>query len=310
MSVHEFYMRRCVQLAKNGLGTTYPNPMVGCVIVHHGIIIGEGWHQKAGEAHAEVHALNSVKDKSLLNQATLYVSLEPCSHFGKTPPCSNAIIAHKIPTVVIGTIDPFALVAGNGIQNLRAAGCHCIVGVLEDECIELNKRFFTFHQKKRPYIVLKWAQSADGFVAPLQKNEQRPVWISTPHSRQLVHKWRTEEQAILVGTATALEDNPRLDARDWSGNNPIRVLLDRENKVPDNYHLKKDTQKTIVFTAYKVSNSSAMRSFETVTFDTTLLEQLLIILHQHTIQSIIIEGGTKTLQQFIDTKLWDEVRIF
>lgn len=231
MTTHEFYMKRCIELAKNGLGTTYPNPLVGSVIVHDGKIIGEGWHKKAGEPHAEVNAVNSVKDKSLLKEATIYVSLEPCSHFGKTPPCCDLIIANKIPNVVVGTVDPFAKVAGNGIKKLIESGKNVTIGILEDECNELNKRFFTFHQKKRPYIILKWAETTDGFIAPISKEEKSPVWITNPYSRQLVHKWRTEEQAILVGTNTVLDDNPKLDARDFSGNNPVRIVLDKSGKI-------------------------------------------------------------------------------
>ncbi|WP_291118261.1 bifunctional diaminohydroxyphosphoribosylaminopyrimidine deaminase/5-amino-6-(5-phosphoribosylamino)uracil reductase RibD [Flavobacterium sp. UBA6135] len=310
MSTHEFFMKRCIQLAKNGLGTTYPNPLVGSVIVHDGKIIGEGWHQKAGGPHAEVHAMANVKDKSLLKNATIYVSLEPCSHFGKTPPCCDLIIANEIPTVVIGTKDPFAKVDGNGIKKLQEAGKKCIVGVLEKECAELNKRFFTFHQKKRPYIILKWAQTADGYIAPLEKMENRPVWISSHYSRQLVHKWRTEEQAVLVGTTTALDDNPKLDARDWKGNNPTRIVVDRENKVPNHFHLKNDAAKTIVITAKEISNATTQMYYESAIFDKSLVNQITTILFKHEIQSVIIEGGTKTIQQFIHWNLWDEARIF
>src|SRR4051812_40506857 len=200
-------MKRCIELAKNGLGTTYPNPLVGSVIVHNDKIIGEGWHKKSGEAHAEVNAVNSVKDKSLLKEATIYVSLEPCSHFGKTPPCCDLIIANGIPNIVIGTIDSNSKVAGTGIEKLNEAGKNVTVGILEKQCRELNKRFFTFHEKKRPYIILKWAQSQDGFIAPLSKNEQKPVWITNAFSRQLVHKWRSEEHAILIGSQTVIDDN-------------------------------------------------------------------------------------------------------
>ena len=210
MKIHENYIKRCLELAKNGLGTTYPNPLVGSVIVYNNEIIGEGWHRKSGEPHAEVNAINSVKDKSLLSKATIYVSLEPCSHYGKTPPCCDLIIKHKIPNVVVGTIDPNSKVSGSGIKRLQENGANVTVGVLEKECNELNKRFFTFHNKKRPYIILKWAESQDGFMAPLGKEKQEPVWISNTFSRQLVHKWRSEEQAILVGTNTVLDDNPKI----------------------------------------------------------------------------------------------------
>ena len=310
MTTHEFYMKRCIELAKNGLGTTYPNPLVGSVIVHEGKIIGEGWHKKAGEPHAEVNAVNSVKDKSLLKEATIYVSLEPCSHFGKTPPCCDLIIANEIPNVVVGTVDPFAKVAGNGIKKLVESGKNVTVGILEDECNELNKRFFTFHQKKRPYIILKWAETTDGFIAPLSKEEKAPVWITNPYSRQLVHKWRTEEQAILVGTTTVLDDNPKLDARDFSGNNPVRIVLDKSGKISENYHVKDNSQKTIFITESENFISTENCIYENVIFDTFLISSILAILYKNNIQSVIIEGGTKTLQSFIDEGFWDEARVF
>lgn len=297
-------------MAKNGLGTTYPNPLVGSVIVYDGKIIGEGWHGKAGEPHAEVNAVNSVKDKSLLSKATIYVSLEPCSHFGKTPPCCDLIIAHKIPNVVIGTIDPFAKVAGSGIKKLMEAGRNVTIGVLEDECNELNKRFFTFHQKKRPYIILKWAETADGFIAPLNKKEQKPVWITNLYSRQLVHKWRSEEQAILVGTQTVLDDNPKLDVRDWSGENPIRVILDRTGKITEEYTVKDSEKKTIIITENQNFKNSDNLFYENCTFDNSLAFHISEVLFQHEIQSVIIEGGRQTLQTFIDANLWDEALIF
>lgn len=297
-------------MAKNGLGTTYPNPLVGSVIVYDGKIIGEGWHRKAGEPHAEVNAVNSVKDKSLLSKATIYVSLEPCSHFGKTPPCCDLIIAHKIPNVVIGTIDPFAKVAGSGIKKLMEAGRNVTIGVLEDECNELNKRFFTFHQKKRPYIILKWAETADGFIAPLNKKEQKPVWITNLYSRQLVHKWRSEEQAILVGTQTVLDDNPKLDVRDWSGENPIRVILDRTGKITEEYTVKDSEKKTIIITENQNFKNSDNLFYENCTFDNSLAFHISEVLFQHEIQSVIIEGGRQTLQTFIDANLWDEALIF
>ena len=310
MTTHEFYIKRCIELAKNGLGTTYPNPLVGSVIVHEGKIIGEGWHRKAGEPHAEVNAVNSVKDKSLLKKATIYVSLEPCSHFGKTPPCCDLIISNEIQNVVIGTVDPFAKVAGNGIKRLIESGKNVTVGVLEDECNELNKRFFTFHQKKRPYIILKWAETADGFIAPLNKEEKSPVWITNPNSRQLVHKWRTEEQAILVGTNTVLEDNPKLNARDFKGNNPIRIVLDKSGKISEQYNVKDGTQKTIFITESKKFTSTENCIYENAIFDSNLVSSICTILYKNDIQSVIIEGGSKTLQHFIEANLWDEARIF
>lgn len=303
-------MSRCLALARNGLGTTYPNPMVGSVIVYDGKIIGEGWHKKAGEPHAEVNAVNSVKDKTLLKKATIYVSLEPCSHFGKTPPCCDLIIKHKIPNVVVGTVDPFSEVSGNGIKKLIEAGKNVTVGILEEECNELNKRFFTFHQNKKPYIILKWAQSQDGFIAPLDKKEKKPVWISNLYSRQLTHKWRTEEQAILVGTRTVIDDNPKLNARDWDGNNPIRIVLDQSNRLPEESAIFDNTLKTIVFSKTKKEISQKNIIFETIDFKQNIAEQIIDSLYQHNIQSVIIEGGLQTLQTFIDADLWDEARIF
>lgn len=312
MNVHEKYIKRCIELAKNGFGTTYPNPMVGSVIVYENQIIGEGWHKKAGEPHAEVNAIRSVKDKSLLKKATIYVSLEPCSHFGKTPPCCDLIIENKIPNVVIGTVDPNEKVAGNGIKKLIEAGAHITVGILENECHELNKRFFTFHEKRRPYIILKWAESQDGFLAPEKANnpERKPVWITNTFSRQLVHKWRSEEQAILVGTQTVIDDNPKLNVRDWSGNNPVRIVLDQNNRIAKDSFVFDDSVKTIVFTKSEISFSAENTIFEIIDFNQNIIPQILTVLHQNQIQSIIIEGGLQTLQTFIDQNIWDEARIF
>jgi len=310
VKIHEKYIKRCIELAKNGLGTTYPNPMVGSVIVYEDKIIGEGWHKKAGEPHAEVNAVNSVKDKSLLTKATIYVSLEPCSHFGKTPPCCDLIIKNKIPNVVIGTVDPNIKVAGNGIKKLIEAGTKVTVGILETECHELNKRFFTFHEKKRPYIILKWAESQDGFIAPLEKDEKKPVWITTVYSRQLVHKWRTEEQAILVGTQTVIDDNPKLNARDWYGNNPIRLIIDQNNRIPEDSHIFDNETKTIVFSKLKTTIKKENTIFEVIDFNQNIAVQIIEVLYNHQIQSVIIEGGKQTLQTFIDKNLWDEAKIF
>ena len=310
VKVHEIYIKRCIELAKNGLGTTYPNPLVGSVIVYNGKIIGEGWHQKAGQPHAEVNAINSVKDKSLLSKATIYVSLEPCSHFGKTPPCSDLIIAHNIPKVVIGTIDPNVKVAGKGIKKLMEAGKTVTIGVLEKECNELNKRFFTFHQKKRPYIILKWAESQDGFLSPETKDKLEPVWITNTYSRQLVHKWRSEEQAILVGTKTVLEDNPKLNVRDWNGKNPIRIVLDKSGKIPTYYFVKDQKTKTIIVTEQQNFIGTENLIFENAIFDSKISTKICAILYQNDIQSLIIEGGRQTLQTFIDANLWDEARVF
>ncbi|SFD01935.1 diaminohydroxyphosphoribosylaminopyrimidine deaminase [Flavobacterium phragmitis] len=286
--------------------------MVGSVIVYEGKIIGEGWHKKSGEPHAEVNAVRSVKDKSLLKKATIYVSLEPCSHFGKTPPCCDLIIANEIPNVVVGTVDPNEKVAGKGILKLIEAGANVTVGVLEEECNKLNKRFFTFHQKKRPYIILKWAESQDGFLAPekVSDQERKPIWITNQYSRQLVHKWRTEEQAILTGTQTVVDDNPKLNARDWSGNNPARVIIDRNNRINPDSFVFDDSVKTIVFVSENIKSSTENTQFEIIDFSKNIMPQILEVLYQNQIQSIIIEGGRQTLQSFIDENLWDEARIF
>lgn len=311
MNSNEFYIKRCLQLARNGLGTTYPNPLVGCVIVHDHKIVGEGWHIKAGDAHAEVRAINSVKDPSLLKKSTLYVTLEPCSHFGKTPPCSDLIIDKKIPNIVIGTIDPFAKVAGMGIKKLLAAGRNVRVGVCEDDCETLNKRFFTFHRKQRPYIILKWAETAHGFIAPMDQKEKEIFWITNSHSQQLVHKWRSEEQAILVGRQTALMDNPKLNVRHWKGENPTRLVIDKSLKLSKHSALLDSSQPTIIFHDEKLStNSCEYVKYEGLNYDDLILPQLLERLYELELQSVIIEGGSKTLQSFIDTGLWDEARVF
>ena len=310
VKIHEKYIKRCIELAKNGQGTTYPNPLVGSVIVYEDEIIGEGWHKKAGEPHAEVNAVNAVKDKSLLSKSTIYVSLEPCSHFGKTPPCADLIIKNKIPNVVIGTVDPNEKVAGKGIQKLLEAGIHVTVGVLEDDCNELNKRFFTFHQKKRPFIILKWAETADGFIAPIFKNENKPVWITNPYSRQLVHKWRSEEHAILVGTQTILDDNPSLNVRDWTGNQPIKIILDRQNRLDENLAVFNSNEKTIVVSENHRNFTNKNCRSEIINFNENVAQEICDVLFENNIQSVIIEGGARTLQTFIDSNLWDEARIF
>jgi diaminohydroxyphosphoribosylaminopyrimidine deaminase/5-amino-6-(5-phosphoribosylamino)uracil reductase len=272
--------------------------MVGCVIVYKDQIIGEGFTSAYGGNHAEVNAIQAVKDKSLLPNATLYVTLEPCSHFGKTPPCSDLIIKHKIPHVVIGTMDTHSKVAGKGIEKLKASGCEVTVAVLEEACKEHHKRFFTFHNKKRPYTILKWAETEDGFIAPKTKNEQKPVWITNEISRQLVHKWRAEEQAILVGTNTVHEDNPSLTVRDWTGKNPIRVVLDRKNKLSKEYQIFNDEAETLII------------SENDIDFSENVASHICDYLYKKDIQSIIIEGGRQTLQTFIDENLWDEARVF
>lgn len=313
MNLHEKYIKRCIELAKNGLGTTYPNPMVGSVIVLNDTIIGEGWHKKAGEPHAEVNAINAVADISLLKNATIYVSLEPCSHFGKTPPCAHLIVEKGIKKVVVGIVDSNAKVSGKGVQYLRDNGCEVLVGVLENECYVLNKRFFTFHNKKRPFVVLKWAETKDGFIDKIRNktSEISPNWISNVYSQQLVHKMRAVEQAILVGTTTALNDNPSLTVRSWSGVNPIRIVIDRTSKIPRDYNLLNGVIKTLVFSEVKhVIDSYRNVRFERIDFTKNVPEQICGILYKHEIQSVIIEGGKQTLQSFIDANLWDEAYIF
>jgi len=310
VKVQEKYIKRCIELAKNGLGTTYPNPLVGCVIIFENTIIGEGWHKKSGASHAEVIAIESVQNKELLSSSTLYVSLEPCSHFGKTPPCADLILKYKIPNVVIGTVDPNSKVAGKGIQKLKDSGVNVTFGILEKEGNELNKRFFTFHRKNRPYIILKWAESADGFISPKNKTEQKPVWISNEYSRQLVHKWRSEEQAILVGTQTIIDDNPSLTVRDWVGKNPIRVVIDIENAIDLSSNVFDNQAKTIVFSNKEVTSNSDKIQTIKIDFDTNSTQEIVKKLYNNNIQSIIIEGGRKTLQSFIDANLWDEARVF
>jgi diaminohydroxyphosphoribosylaminopyrimidine deaminase/5-amino-6-(5-phosphoribosylamino)uracil reductase len=295
---HEFYIKRCLQIAKNGLGTTQPNPMVGAVVVFEDKIIGEGFTSPYGGHHAEVNAINAVKDKSLLGKSRLYVTLEPCSHFGKTPPCSDLIILHHIPEVIIGCIDDNPAVSGKGIAKLKASGCAVTVGVLEAECKEHHKRFFTFHNKKRPYIILKWAETSDGFIAPFFKEEKKPVWITNTYSLQLVHKWRSEEHAILVGTHTVRDDNPSLTVRDWFGKNPIRVILDKTSNLNSSLNVFNDDAETI-----RIHK-------DTIDFDRPIARQICDLLYSKTINSIIIEGVSKTIQTFIDENLWDEARVF
>lgn len=298
MTTHETYIQRCLQIAKNGLGSTRPNPMVGSVIVYNNKIIGEGFTSQYGGNHAEVNAIHSVLNKELLKEATIYVTLEPCSHYGKTPPCSDLIIENNIPNIVIGCKDDNEKVAGKGIKKLRDAGRHVTVGVLENECKNHHKRFFTFHNKKRPYIILKWAETSDGFIAPKHKNEQKPVWITNTFSRQLVHKWRAEEQAILVGTNTALKDNPSLTTRDWVGSNPIRIVIDKNEKLSKKLSVFNNDAETIL-----ISN-------KTIDFSKSIGEQICNHLFENNINSVIIEGGARTLQTFIDENLWDEARVF
>ena len=300
-----------MQIAKNAFGISRPNPAVGAVIVHKNKIIGEGFTSVYGENHAEVNAVNSVKNVDLFKESTIYVTLEPCSHFGKTPPCADLIVKHRFKKVVIGCIDSNSLVAGKGIERLKNAGIEVIIGVLEKECREHHKRFFTAQEKKRPYIILKWAQTKNGFIAPESKKNQKPVWISNQYSRQLVHKFRAQEQAILVGTKTVLDDNPTLNLRDWFGNHPVRIVIDKDLKIPQNLVVYNKSVKTIFITDVKnVYNSSENIFFEGIDFSQKIANQICAILQKHQIQSVIIEGGAKTIQTFIDENLWNEVCVF
>ncbi len=309
--VDEKYMVRAIELARLGMGNVSPNPMVGCVIVHNGIIIGEGYHCEYGKSHAEVNAVNSVVNKELLKNSTLYVTLEPCSHFGKTPPCSDLILQCGIPNVVVGTIDPFAQVAGKGIEKLRNGGCKVLQGYLEDKCTELNRRFFTFHQKKRPYIILKWAQTADGFIDIDRSYEQygQSTWITNDLSRIAVHKMRADESAILVGTNTARKDNPSLTVREWNGRTPLRLVIDKNLKLSPELALFDQSFPTVVYTSKVISGKTNLE-FKRILFNGNELEQILNDLHERGIQSLIVEGGQILLNSFINKNIWDEARIF
>ena len=311
MTTNEKLMYRCLQLAKLGAGNTAPNPMVGCVIVCNGKIIGEGYHQKYGEPHAEVNAINSVSNVELLKKSTLYVTLEPCAHFGLTPPCSDLIVANRIPKVVIGTIDPFTKVAGKGIEKLKKAGIEVEVGILEKECRELNKRFFTFHEKKRPYIILKWAETLDGFIDVERTDKEfgEPTWITGKGALQRVHEIRAIEDAIFVGTNTALKDNPTLTVRHCSGRNPIRVLLDNHLRLPKHLNLFDGTVKTIVFNSQK-NEEIENTSFVKIDFNKNILTQILDDLYNKNILSVIVEGGKQLLESFINDNIWDEAHQF
>lgn len=306
MNPNESYMLRCLELAAKGLGTTAPNPMVGSVLVHENRIIGEGYHQVYGGPHAEVNCIASVKpeDRHLIPSSTLYVSLEPCAHFGKTPPCSDLIIDQKIHKVVVGCRDPFVEVNGKGIEKIRKAGIEVVEGVLEQECRNLNHRFFTFHQKKRPWIILKWAQSADGFIAA---NTTERTFISNELSNQWVHKWRAEEAAILVGSNTAIKDRPSLTTRLWQGKNPVKVLIDASLKVSSDNPIFKEGR-ILLLNKIKEEQAGAIE-YKKSSFDPSPLPDLMNIMYQENLNSVLIEGGANTLQQFINAELWDEARI-
>ncbi|MFP7657604.1 bifunctional diaminohydroxyphosphoribosylaminopyrimidine deaminase/5-amino-6-(5-phosphoribosylamino)uracil reductase RibD [Chryseobacterium proteolyticum] len=296
----ELYIRRCIELAQKALGRTYPNPLVGSVIVHSGEIIGEGYHHKAGEPHAEINAINSVINKDLIPESTIYVSLEPCAHYGKTPPCALKIKELVFKKVVIGAMDSHDKVNGKGKKIIQDAGIEVVSGILEKESVELNKRFFTYHEKKRPYIILKWAESKDGFL----DKDFKPTSISNSLVNQFVHQLRADEHAILVGTQTALNDNPGLTVRNVEGVNPVRILIDLNLKVPDNFKIFNKEAKTLVLNSIKEGNEENIHWIKIRKDD--FISDLMDILYQEQIQSVIIEGGRFTLQQFIDANLWDE----
>jgi diaminohydroxyphosphoribosylaminopyrimidine deaminase/5-amino-6-(5-phosphoribosylamino)uracil reductase len=318
MTIDQQYMFRCLELAKLGTGYVAPNPMVGAVLVCEGRIIGEGWHQEYGKAHAEVNCIQQAIENGLgdmIKKSILYVSLEPCAHFGKTPPCADLIIANSIPKVVIGSRDPFSEVNGKGIEKLLAAGIEVETGVLEQECRELNKRFFTFHRKKRPYILLKWAQTNDGYIAPLNppqggilKSQRQRLFISSEYSNRLVHQWRSEEAAILVGTNTALLDDPELTTRLWHGPSPVRLVIDMSLRLPESLKVFDGSVKTIVFNGIKEDDKPGI-SFIRLDKGIRFFPQLMNALYQLQIQSVLVEGGAATLQTFIDNGIWDEARI-
>ena len=302
-------MKRCLILAEKALGNTYPNPLVGAVVVYQNKIIGEGWHQKAGQTHAEVNAINKVTDKNLLNESILYVNLEPCSHFGKTPPCTDLIFQYGIKKVVIGSKDPNPQVAGQGILKLKKAGVEIVENILKEEAEFLNRRFYTFHQQKRPYIILKWAQSQDGFIAPLEKENIRPFWISNILSKQKVHQWRSEEASILVGAQTITEDNPMLTTREWPGNNPLRLILDPSDRIPENVTVLEDKFATIILNRHE-SKRLLNYNKEQIILSPFDLEALMKFCFERNILSLFVEGGQKTLTYFIKNQLWDEARVF
>ncbi|SDM05262.1 diaminohydroxyphosphoribosylaminopyrimidine deaminase / 5-amino-6-(5-phosphoribosylamino)uracil reductase [Catalinimonas alkaloidigena] len=303
----EFFMRRALELAALGRTSTAPNPMVGCVITYGGRIIGEGWHQQYGGPHAEVNAIRSVADPALLPDATVYVTLEPCSHYGKTPPCADLLVQHQVRRVVVANQDPNPLVQGRGLSRLREAGIAVEVGLLAQEGAHLNRRFFTFLEKHRPYIVLKWAQTADGYLA---RSNYDSKWISSSLSRRLVHRWRAEEAAILVGSRTAEHDNPRLNVRDWKGPDPVRVVIDRELRLSPSLYLFDGTQPTLCYNTQKSETRPTATFVKLASEGTPLLVQLVEDLHQRRLMSLFVEGGSALLSHFLEAGLWDEARVF
>ena len=306
MVVEEKFMARCIELARGGEGNTAPNPMVGAVIVHNGKIIGEGFHRKCGEAHAEVNAVGSVGDETLLRDSTIYVSLEPCSHYGKTPPCAELIIKKGIPRVVVGTLDPFPEVSGRGVRMLREAGVEVVTGVLEKEARALNPAFMTFQILKRPYIYLKWAQSADGFMdAHREAASVPPVLLSSAETLRRVHRLRSEVAAIMVGTRTAVLDNPSLTVRHWAGKSPVRVVLDQTLKLPADAHLLDGAVRTLVFTACEAGSRPNVE-YVRIDFGQEVLPQVLQYLYEQKLDSLMVEGGAALLGSFLGAGLWDE----
>ncbi len=303
------YMNRCLQLASLGAGQVSPNPLVGAVLVCDDKIIGEGYHQKYGKPHAEPNAINAVVDKKLLKKATLYVNLEPCAHHGKTPPCANLIVECGIPKVVIGSLDPNPKVSGRGAEILKNAGIEVKVGILEDKCLELNKRFFTFQTQKRPYVILKWAQTQDGFIDRNRKDSsETPLLISNAETRILTHKTRSENQSILIGANTAVMDNPSLTVRFWSGKNPIRLVIDPQGRVPANHNVKNGQIETIIFTEKKLENSLNLR-FINIDFSKHSLKNLLAAIYNENIHSVLVEGGAQVLTNFLKEGCWDEAQV-
>jgi len=297
MNIHEKYMKRCIQIAEFGQGNTFPNPSVGCCIVMNGKILAEGFSSKAGCNHAEINAINLIKEKSILSKCTIYITLEPCSHHGKTPPCVDTIIKYKFKKVIIGIKDPNDLVNGKGIKKLQKAGVNVITGILKKECTDLHKRFLTHQLKKRPYIILKWAQTSNGYISPKERENKKPFWISNKKSRIISHKWRAHEHAILIGAQTLRDDNPKLTTRIWYGSNCKAYILSKNWSKKENKKFNSDS-------SFKILDKSI------INFDNNIAKQICNVLYKNKIQSLIVEGGTKTINTFLDSKIWDEIRIF
>lgn len=302
-------MMRCLTLARAGASSVAPNPMVGAVVTHRGRLIGEGYHRQFGEPHAEVNAIASVREESLLREATLYVNLEPCSHYGKTPPCTELIIRKRIRRVVVGCPDPYPEVAGRGISILRKAGVEVITGVLEQEAIALNAFFITAQTQQRPYVILKWAQSADGFIDRIRTNpSERPAQLSTPATRRIVHKLRSEVAAILVGTQTVWLDNPSLTVRHWAGASPVRVFIDRNLRIPSTYHLLDSSVRTLVFTGQSAAGRQGVE-YILLDFSQPVIPQILLHLYNRQLYSLLVEGGARLHRGFLESGLWDELQV-